>query len=258
MRPKVNIYPSRAELAAGLAKHVAQLAAAAHTERGWFSVALSGGSLMEILSPVLCLPPLRDSIDWAAWHVFWADERWVPRNSPESNYRLARDLLFKRVPVPPRQIYPADCAKDPAATAGDYASGLAKVFGLLHGQIPRFDLILLGIGEDGHTASLFPGHPLLGETGFLVAPVFAAPKPPPIRITMTLPLINNSRNVVFLATGEGKADIVAKVLNRREKKQQLKLPAQLVNPSDGELHWFLDRAAGVGMGGTDIILQEEG
>jgi 6-phosphogluconolactonase len=107
--------------------------------------------------------------------------------------------------------------------------------------MPRFDLILLGVGEDGHTASLFPDHPLPAETKAWVAPVLDAPKPPPIRITMTLPLLNNSRNVVFVAAGPGKADIVSKVLNPQIQKQQL--PVQLVNPSDGEFQWFIDRAA---------------
>ncbi len=109
--------------------------------------------------------------------------------------------------------------------------------------MPRFDLILLGIGEDGHTASLFPGHPLLAETRAWVAPVLNAPKPPPIRITMTLPLINNGRNVVFMAAGAGKADILSKVLN--PQKQGQKLPAELVNPTDGALEWFIDKTAAV-------------
>jgi 6-phosphogluconolactonase len=119
--------------------------------------------------------------------------------------------------------------------------------------MPRFDLILLGIGDDGHTASLFPRHPLLGETGAWVVPVLDAPKPPPIRITMTLPLINKSRNVVFVAAGPGKAAIVAKLLNPQMRTE--KLPAQLVYPSDGELQWFIDRAAAAESGYADVILQ---
>ena len=251
MRPKVNICPGRDELSVALAEHVAKLSAAACAARGRFCIALSGGSLMEIIAPALRSGSLSGSIQWSRWHVFWADERWVPWSSPESNYGLARDLLFNRVPIPPGQTYGMDDSRDPAATAGDYASVLAEVFCLQHGQMPRFDLILLGIGEDGHTASLFPGHPLLAETEAWVAPVLDAPKPPPIRITMTLPLINKSRNVSFVAAGPGKAAIVAQLFNPQMQKE--KLPAQLVNPSDGELHWFLDRAAGAGMGRADII-----
>lgn len=251
MRPKANIYPSRDELSVGLAEHVAQLAVAACVERGRFSVALSGGSLMEIIAPALCSAPLRDSIHWSSWHVFWADERWVRWSSPESNYGLARDRFFSRVPIPREHIHGTDDSSDPAVTALGYAAVLAKVFQPRHGQMPRFDLILLGIGEDGHTASLFPGHPVLAETEAWVVPVFDAPKPPPVRITMTLPLINNARNIVFVAAGRGKAEIVAKIRNRQMETE--KLPAQLVNPTDGELHWFLDRAAGAETGRADII-----
>lgn len=251
MRPKVHIYPSRDELSVGLAEHVAQLAAAACAERGRFSVALSGGSLLEIIAPALCSAALRGSIDWSGWYVFWADERWVPWSSPESNYGLAEDRFFSRVPIPREHIYGTDDSSDPAATALGYAAVLARVFKLRHGQMPRFDLILLGVGEDGHTASLFPGHPVLAETEAWVVPVFDAPKPPPVRITMTLPLINNARNIVFVAAGRGKAEMVAKIHNPQMRAE--KLPAQLVNPTDGELQWFLDRAAGAGTGRADII-----
>lgn len=251
MRTRVNIYPGRDELSVALAEHVARLAAIARAGRGRFCIALSGGSLMDIFSPALCSPPLRGSIDWSSWHVFWADERWVPWSSPESNYGLAGDRFFSRVPIPREHIHGTDNSLDPAATARNYASVLAKVFQPEQGRMPRFDLILLGVGDDGHTASLFPRHPVLAETSAWVAPVPDAPKPPPIRITMTLPLINNSRNVVFVAAGAGKADIVSKVLNRRMQKQ--KLPAQLVNPSDGDLQWFIDRAAAAESGYADII-----
>jgi 6-phosphogluconolactonase len=251
MRPKVHIYPSRDELSAGLAEHVARLAAAACAERRWFSIALSGGSLMEIIAPALGSAPLRDSIHWPSWHVFWADERWVPWSSPQSNYRLAEDRLLSRVAIPREQIYGIDDSGDPATAAGEYASVLAKVFKLRHGQMPRFDLILLGIGEDGHTASLFPNHPVLAETEAWVMPVHNAPKPPPIRITMTLPLINKARNVVFVAAGRGKAEMVATIGNPQMGKE--KLPAQLVNPSDGELQWFVDGAAGGLTGLADSI-----
>lgn len=257
MLAKVNIYPSRDELSVDLAEHVAQLAAAACAGRGRFCIALSGGSLMDIVSPALCSAPLRGSIDWSSWHVFWVDERWVPWSSPESNYGLARDRFFSRVPIPREQIHGMDNSLDPAATAGTYASVLAKVFQLRQGRMPRFDLILLGVGDDGHTASLFPNHPVLAETRAWVAPVLDAPKPPPIRITMTLPLINKSRNVVFVAAGSGKTDIVAKVLNPQMQKQKQKMPAQLVNPSDGELQWFIDRAAAAESGDADIIFQGE-
>ncbi len=243
MRANVNIYASREELSVALAAHVANLAALACAKQGRFSIALSGGSLMEILAPALCSDRLHDNINWSCWHVFWVDERWVPWSSPESNYGLAEDHLFSRVSIPREQIHAIDNSINPSATARTYESVMRTLFQPREDQVPRFDLILLGIGEDGHTASLFPGHPLLTQTRAWVAPVLNAPKPPPIRITMTLPLINNSRNVVFVAAGAGKADILSKVLNPQKNRQ--KLPAELVNPTDGALQWFIDKTAAV-------------
>lgn len=245
---EVNIFPSRDELSVALAVHVAHLAEIACAEQGRFYVAFSGGSLMQIISPALCSKHLRESIDWSRWHVFWVDERWVPWSSSESNYGLARDLLFSRVGIPPEQIYGTDNSLSPSETAKEYESILRTVFQPKSGRIPRFDLILLGVGEDGHTASLFPDHPLLNETRAWVAPVFNAPKPPPIRITMTLPVINNADNVVFVATGSSKTDILSTVLGLKEHQR---LPAQLVHPSDGELQWFIDREAGAESGYVD-------
>ncbi len=252
MPPRVNIYASRVELSADLAGHVADLAAQACTQRGHFHIALSGGSLMDILSSGLCANPLRDTIDWSKWHVFWADERWVPWNSPASNYGLAKDRFFSRVPIPQEQIYAMDDSTDPAATAKYYASVVAKVLRPRQGQMPRFDLILLGVGEDGHTASLFADRPLPAETSASIAPVFDAPKPPPVRMTMTLPLINNARTIFFVAVGPGKADILSKVLQPGSRQQNgQKLPAQLVRPSSGALQWFVDREAAAKLNAND-------
>jgi 6-phosphogluconolactonase len=127
------------------------------------------------------------------------------------------------------------------ATAQAYEDTMRHVLGPESGPWPRFDLILLGIGPDGHTASLFPNHPVLGETQRWVLPVMDSPKPPPIRITMTLPVINNARSVLFVAAGGKKAKILSRVLNPTGKRQPL--PSQRVKPSDGKLGWFLDRAA---------------
>jgi 6-phosphogluconolactonase len=196
---------------------------------------------MDIIAPPLSSNPLRDTVNWSNWHVFWADERWVPQQSPESNCGLAQRQLFDRVSIPKEQIYATDDSLSPLGTASAYESSLAAVFQTAAGQMPRFDLVLLGIGEDGHTASLFPGRAALDETRCWVVPVFDSPKPPPIRISMTLPLINNARQVAFVAAGPGKAKIVSKVLN--DRRQQSDLPARRVNPSNGELQWFIDRAA---------------
>ncbi len=240
-RPKLNIFADRNELSSALSAHVVHLAAMAAAEHGRFCVALSGGSLMDIISPPMVSNPLRDKVDWSSWHVFWADERWVPWSHPESNYRLAKQRLFSRVSIPDEQIHAADDSRSPFETAHAYESTLAKVFQPGAGRMPRFDLMLLGLGEDGHTASLFPSHPALNENRRWVVPVLDSPKPPPIRISMTLPVINNARHVVFVAAGRGKANILSKVLYPGVGHPDL--PAQLVNPSDGELQWFLDRSA---------------
>lgn len=238
---EVHILPLE-ELAIAAANRVSRLSARAIAERKRFTVALSGGSLIRLLGPPLAAEPLRSQIDWAAWHVFWADERYLPLDHPESNYSLARDHLFDHVHIPPAQVHAVETgAANPAAAATAYQATLKQVFQPPSGQLPRFDLILLGMGADGHTASLFPGRSLLSETERWAAPVFDSPKPPPERITLTLPVINNARQVLFVVAGESKADTIQKVLN--SNPMQDALPAQRVQPARGELHWFVDEAA---------------
>ena len=240
-RPEVNIYANRNALSAALADHVVRLANTAILSQGRFCVALSGGSLMDIIGPPLNSTPLRDKIDWSSWHVFWADERWVPWHSPESNHGLAQRRFFNRVRIPEEQVHATDDSLSPMETASAYESSLASVFQIESDQMPRFDLVLLGIGEDGHTASLFPGHAALDETRRWVVPVFDSTKPPPIRISMKLPLINNAHQVVFVAAGPGKAKILSKVLDYRVSQPELS--ARRIDPSNGELQWFIDRDA---------------
>lgn len=241
LRPKVNILANRDALSAALSAHVVRLAAMTFASQGRFCVALSGGSLMDIIGPSLGSNPLRDTVNWSGWHVFWVDERWVPWSSPESNYGHAQRQFFNRVSIPDEQIHAADVSLNPSETAQTYESTLATVFQPGAGRVPRFDLMLLGVGEDGHAASLFPGYPALNENRRWVVPVVDAPKPPPVRITMTLPVINNARHVIFVAAGPGKAKILSKVLD--SEVAQPELPARRVNLSDGELQWFVDRAA---------------
>ncbi len=238
---KVHILPDEPTLGRAAAGYVAQLSAQAIAGRSRFTVALSGGSLPRLVGPALAAEPNRSQIDWAGWHVFWADERLVPLDHPDSNFRLAREYLFNQVNIPVAQIYPLDDSFEPAATARTYQALLAQLFQPEASQPPRFDLILLGLGEDGHTASLFPHHPLLTETSRWVAPILDSPKPPPERITLTLSVINQARAVAFVAAGAGKATILAQVLETEAPAGAL--PAQLVRPSDGDLVWFVDEAA---------------
>ncbi|PKN29800.1 MAG: 6-phosphogluconolactonase [Deltaproteobacteria bacterium HGW-Deltaproteobacteria-21] len=240
-RPKVRIYPTCEDLSVALAGHVALIAAQATEKRNSFTVALSGGSVMEILGPQLAARPLCAEIDWSAWHVFWADERCVAFTSPESNYGTANRLLFSDVDIPSHQIHALDDTLGAVAAAEAYESILKRAFRPKDSCFPRFDLVLLGIGEDGHIASLFPGSPLLGETARWVLPVFNAPKPPAVRVTLTLPVINNARHVLFVAAGSGKKGVLSEVL--RHSHDRPGLPAELVRPIDGDLQWFVDEAA---------------
>lgn len=241
MRPTIVIHLTLEELSAAAAGHVVRLAAQAMAERGRFCVALSGGSVMKIICPQLIAEPLRTDVDWSGWHVFWADERCVPPISPESNYGGANRLFLRHVDIPRDQIYAVDNTLEAPEATKAYESILTRVFQPGAGRLPRFDLIVLGIGEDGHTASLFPDHPLLNETDRWVAPVLDAPKPPPERVTLTLPVINNARHVVFVAAGAEKRSILCEVLGTGSHLQRL--PATLVNPSDGDLQWFVDAVA---------------
>ncbi len=241
VRPDIRIFADRLALATALSSHVARAAQASSDARGRFCVALSGGSLMDMLAPVLAAPSLRERIDWSTWNVFWVDERWVAHSSPDSNFGLARRRLLGRVDIPEDQIHAVDHAKVPDETARDYEAKIRKTLPVEAGAFPRFDLILLGLGEDGHTASLFPGHPALAEDRRWVVPVFNAPKPPPVRLTMTLPVINAARRIVFVAAGSGKAGILGRLHQTGDEDSEL--PVQRVSPIDGEMRWFVDEQA---------------
>ena len=238
---KINIHPTIEKLSAAAAGRVALLAAQATKKQGRFTVALSGGSLMELVGPQLVASPLCAEVDWSAWHVFWVDERCVPLTSPESNYGIADQLLFRHVRIPSSQVHPVDSALGAFKAAEAYESVLKEEFRPGADRFPRFDLVLLGVGEDGHTASLFPDSPLLCETRRWAAPVLDAPKPPPERVTLTLPVINNARHVLFVAAGVGKKSILFEVLGPGPHRPRL--PVELVGPSDGDLQWFVDEAA---------------
>ncbi len=237
MLNNLQISPTTEAISEQVAVYVAELSAQIIPVRGRFTVALSGGSLPKLLAPRLIVEPLRDDIDWSAWHVFFADERCVPLTHPDSNYRLVMEEFFSYLDIPGDQIYALDPWLSPDEAAVTYEQTVRRVFYPEPGRLPRFDLILLGMGEDGHTASLFPDHPLLDETERWVAPIFDSPKPPPERITLTLPLINHAANVAFIATGAGKADILPQVLSSTT------LPAGRVRPHNGDLRWFVDEAA---------------
>lgn len=235
MKPQVEIYADEEALAGALARRVAAIAAEAVAARGRCRLALPGGSVVALLGRGLAGLPA----DASHWEIFWTDERCVPPADPQSNYRLAQTELLSRLNVPAGQIHPAPGELEPEKGAAGYAAALSAVFGTA--APPRFDLVLLGLGADGHVASLFPGNPALQETQRWVAPVRNAPKPPPERITLTLPVLNQARHVLVAAGGAGKAEVLGRVF--APERARLELPAQLLAPRNGELHWLLDRAA---------------
>lgn len=227
---QVRIFDSHTALAKAAAHDIAMCAAEAVAARGRFTVAVSGGSLPKLVFPAL---PAGGIDTWAAWRIFWADERIVPPTHPDSNFALTQKILLDHVPIPPEQIFPVDTTLPAAQAADKYQIVIETEVG----RPPRFDLILLGMGPDGHTGSLFPGHSLLSEAARFVAPVFDSPKPPPERVTLTLPALNAARRVFFIVTGPAKADSLAAVFGKKPP------PAGRVRPVAGQVVWYVDRAA---------------
>ncbi len=204
---------------------------------GRFAVSLSGGSTPKALYELLATAPYRDRFPWERTHLFFGDERFVPPDHPDSNYRMAREAMLDRVPVPPAQVHPWQTSGDPEHAALHYADTLKRFYGAdtLDPARPLFDVMFLGLGEDGHTASLFPGVAALQERQLWTAAVVGA-KPEP-RLTMTYPVLDSSRSVAFLVAGEGKRAVLGPAI-----AGDTALPAAHVKPV-GELIWFTDRAA---------------
>jgi 6-phosphogluconolactonase len=205
--------------------------------RGRFAVALAGGSTPRRTYELLAREPFRELVPWQQTHVFWGDERCVPEDDPRNNARMARQALFDHVPVPPEQIHPMVCDRPPQDAAVAYE---ALLRGFFDNWRPRFDLVLLGLGENGHTASLFPGTSVLDEQQRLVAAVYLAEEGLQ-RLTLTATAINQASLVVFLVSGYNKAPILRKVL--KDAQDPHSIPAQLIKPVDGGLLWMVDRDA---------------
>lgn len=228
------------ELFAAAAEEVIRAANEAVTVRGRFTLALSGGSTPKSLYNLLATNA-RTALPWDKMFFFWSDERHVPPTDPDSNYRMAQEAMLSKVPVPPANVFRPEAENpDAEAVAKDYESNLRKFFQLESGQAPAFDLILLGMGPDGHTASLFPGTEGLKEKSRLVIANWVE-KLKTHRLSFTLPILNAARCVAFLVSGTDKAPALKSVLEENVPGEQY--PAKLVNPSNGKLIWFLDRAA---------------
>jgi 6-phosphogluconolactonase len=199
------------------------------------TMALSGGSTPRHMHEILAQRP---HVDWSKVHVFWGDERTVPPDHEESNFRMAKESLLERVSVPNDHIHRMAGEKDPDVAAKEYEQTISQVFGVRPPEIPRFDVILLGMGADGHTASLFPGTDALDERERYVV-ANHVPQQNTDRLTLTFPVLNAARLVIFMVAGADKADAVQQCLSG----EQAIHPAARVQPTDGQCRWLLDAEA---------------
>jgi 6-phosphogluconolactonase len=238
-RPELRIVSDAAAIADAIARTILEAATESVAARGRFMIALAGGSTPRDTYARLALPAFTERMPWDRTWAFFGDERAVPPDHPESNYRMASETLLSKVPIPPSQVLRIHGEwEDPEAAASDYARRMVEAFGTRRGEIPRFDLVLLGLGVDGHTASLFPGSPVVKEVFRTVAAVHAAAAAIPTRLTLTLPVLTGAAHVIFLVSGAEKAKVVKTVL-----VDGALLPAAMVRPTNGRLEWILDRDA---------------
>jgi 6-phosphogluconolactonase len=242
-RVHVQISPDLGEVAREAADLFVELCQAITGTGQIFSVALSGGSTPRALHQLLSSAPYRTLIDWSRVRFFFGDERFVPADDSMSNFRMAYETLLEPLGIDQSQIYrmPTTELGDPARAAARYEDDLRAAFELPTGRLPQFDLIFLGLGPDGHTASLFPHTEALSVTDRLVAANFV-PKLDVYRITLTVPVINNAAAVAFLVAGSDKASALSSVLRGPHDPDEF--PAQQVAPADGDLYWLVDQAAG--------------
>ena len=233
----IRIFNDLEGISNAAAEIFADAAEQAIVKSGRFSVALSGGNTPRHLHEILSSEPYHDRIQWQLVHFFWGDERCVPADDPRSNFRMARETLLDLVPVPAENIHAVQCELPPAEGAFQYEAELRKFFGA---QPPAFDLILLGMGDNAHTASLFPHTPVLNETERWVSDVYVK-ELDMYRVTFTAPLINQAGQVVFLVSGADKAVALQNVLEGAYHPQEY--PAQLIRPNGAHPLWLVDKAA---------------
>lgn len=229
----LRIADTAEDLAHAVAESLADRVSQVLSRQPAFSLALSGGRTPRLLYHLLATG-YRQRIEWNRVHLFWSDERYVPHDHPASNFRMVREMLIEPLDIPPANVHPMPTD---APTPGDAAHHYEQELRTFFGKVPRFDLVLLGMGADGHTASLFPSTPALQERKRWVA-VGEAPVEPRVRLTLTLPVLNAARAVHFVVTGADKAEAVRRILG-----ENAPLPAALVSPEEGELVWWLDKDA---------------
>ncbi|WP_202882300.1 6-phosphogluconolactonase [Candidatus Manganitrophus noduliformans] len=243
---EIVICRDREDLGDQAARSFVRLAQEAVSLRGRFSAALAGGATPRALYRSLVSAAFAEKISWKSVHLFWGDERAVPPGHPDSNYHLANETLISHVPIPPQNVHRMRGERsDLQAAADEYEKTLHDFFGPSDPGWPSFDLVLLGIGSDGHTASLFPGSPVLKETVRWVAAPYVE-KLNAVRLTLTLPALNHARRVIFLAAGKEKRSIIRDVLS--DDSPSTDLPARMVQPRKGARLFFLDQDAAALLG----------
>jgi 6-phosphogluconolactonase len=235
----IEVFADNGALNSAIAERIAAAARRAVAEHGAFHLVLSGGETPKPLYELLAMPAWKSRVDWGRTHVYWSDERCVPVDDPRSNAGMTRRALLDHVSVPASQIHPLYAGGSPQQAAIDYEGLLRRI---ASGGAPRFDFVLLGLGVDGHTASLFPGTAAVAERQRLVCELYL-PEQGMHRLTMTLPLLNQARHIVFLVAGAGKASMLQQVLSDVVDSAGQIPPARLVRPVGGELDWLVDAAA---------------
>jgi 6-phosphogluconolactonase len=240
--PQICVQPDLPSLCRAAAEATAKLSAATAEQRGGFVIALCGGKTAPHMYRVLA-EEYRDSVPWGAWHVFWSDERYVSPESEQSNYGVTRRALLDHVPIPKEQIHPMPTLlSSPEETAVAYEEELTRYFS---GRLPRFDLMIMGLGAEGHTASLFPHSPAFAEElqSRLVVAV-EVPADPPSRLTLTLPVFNHAENLFFLVSGAEKHTALHRATTGPPDAAEC--PASAIRPTDGTVQWWVDEAAFTG------------
>nr|CAD1837971.1 unnamed protein product [Ananas comosus var. bracteatus] len=257
-KSELRIFENLDDLATDLAEYISQLSEISVRERGSFTIALSGGPLVGLIGK-LCEAPYSMTVDWTRWYVFWTDERAVAKNHADSNYKTTKDRFLSKVPILNSHVYSINDNVTVEDAAGEYEFAIRQLVKLRKlgvsesNDCPKFDLIILSMGPDGHVASLFPDHPALRVKDEWVTFITDSPEPPPERITFTLPVINSASNVAVVVTGEDKATAArAAVSGKCERTDCSSLfPARMVWPIDGTLAWFLDKPAASDLGNAE-------
>ena len=239
---EIEVFADTTQLIRAEAERIAMLASEAIEARGRFLMCLSGGHTPKPLYELLASPPYAEWLDWTRIHLFWGDERCVPPNHPDSNYRMTREALISRVPIRPENVHRIRGEDEPDEAADEYERVLHDFFGPEDVPLRSFDLALLGMGPDGHTASIFPGTPATREERRWAMPVHVERLRNSWRVTLLPIVLNAAADVTFLVAGRDKAPRIRELLGEDRERRSF-LPAGLVKPKSGTLHWMLDAAA---------------